>query len=545
MPRQRLWPVMLMMLLLAACAQVAEISGGPKDEIAPELVSADPPHLSTNFTGNEIELFFNERIQLDRVRDRLLISPPLSVAPQVRLTGPKSVSIALKEELKPNTTYVIGIGEAVKDLTEGNSAAGVMHVFSTGAFVDTAMIAGSVTNAFNGIPEKDVTVLVHYADDTSSFRSSRPAYATRTDVNGRFMLKHLPERSFRIFALRDQNSNYRYDLPNEEIAFLDTPVRALPADTSMPIHDLRLFKERSRTQQIRSSTVTADGAFRVVLEKPVDTIAIRDLDREGGRSYWLPEFSSARDTVSLWPSDTTAIALGRYQVSADGEPLDTLRYRRLERLPFLLSMKVAIREERTPVIHVTTSRPIASIDSSLIQLTGDSLRVDLAVEKHGIRDFKIHAPIGPGQKVQLLALPGAVVDIYGGQNDTLKIALGRAAEQSTGILRVNVSMFDSSNGPYIIQLLDRQGNVLQEEMMATLSGPVIWERLMPGEVRLRLIEDRNGDGKWSTGSLEQRIQPEKVRTYTEPINIRAAWDIGVDWVIGQRSLPDRGESGEP
>jgi hypothetical protein len=523
-------------IMLAACAQVAEVTGGPKDETAPELLAAEPAHLSTNFQGDRVELLFSERITLERVRDRLLISPPLNVQPDVRLTGSQSVLIAFKEKLKPNTTYVIGIGEAVKDLTEGNTAAGVVHVFSTGAYLDTAVIAGVVTNAFTGVPEADVTVLVHFAEDTSTFTTSRPAYATRSDAQGRFLLKHLPSKSFRLFALRDKNANYRYDLPNEEIAFLDSVVEAVPLDTTLRSFPLRLFKERSAKQQIRSSNVTADGAFRLVLERAVSNVEVQDVIREGGRLKWDPEFNADRDTVLLWPSDTTALGSGRYKIIADGEALDTLAYRPIEKMPFFITVKTALREGPDPFIEARTSRPIASFDTSRMILLKDSVRSSMDVTKNALRTLRLNADIDPGEQVQLILLPKAITDLHGGHNDTVKVSLGRAGEQSTGIVRVKVMMFEPSAGPYILQMVDKQGNILNEEVLADLSTTVVWERIQPGEIRLRLMEDRNENGRWDTGSLQQRLQPENVWVYSQPINVRAAWDIGVDWEIGTRPI---------
>ena len=111
-------PIRLLLFLsivLSACAQVADISGGEKDVSPPELVRAEPPHLSTDFSGERITLIFDERIQLDRVRDRLLISPPLASPRQVRLAGPRTVAIDLTSPLQPNTTYSFSIGEAIKE----------------------------------------------------------------------------------------------------------------------------------------------------------------------------------------------------------------------------------------------------------------------------------------------------------------------------------------------------------------------------------------------------------------------------------------------
>ena len=79
------------LFLLGSCAQVAEITGGEKDTLPPTLIASLPPNGSVRFSGVVILLEFDERITLDRVRDRLLVSPPLDDHPQVRVVGARSV----------------------------------------------------------------------------------------------------------------------------------------------------------------------------------------------------------------------------------------------------------------------------------------------------------------------------------------------------------------------------------------------------------------------------------------------------------------------
>ncbi|HRQ83964.1 MAG TPA: Ig-like domain-containing protein, partial [Flavobacteriales bacterium] len=73
--------VLALPLLMAGCAQVKEPQGGPKDTAPPALLDASPAYGSTQFTGNRIVLRFDERVKLDRVRERLLVSPPLALPP--------------------------------------------------------------------------------------------------------------------------------------------------------------------------------------------------------------------------------------------------------------------------------------------------------------------------------------------------------------------------------------------------------------------------------------------------------------------------------
>ena len=135
------WAV-LSVALLAACAQVKEPQGGPKDTEPPHLLSAEPADGSIRFSGKRIVLHFDERVKLDRVRERLLVSPPLAKAPDVMVSGSKDVAITLNAPLAANTTYTFNIGEAVQDLSEGNPAAGLSFVVSTGDHVDSLSVKG-------------------------------------------------------------------------------------------------------------------------------------------------------------------------------------------------------------------------------------------------------------------------------------------------------------------------------------------------------------------------------------------------------------------
>jgi len=308
--------VFLLPFLLVACAQVGIITGGDKDEDPPELMVATPATGTTNFIGNTIVLEFNERIQLDRVRERLLISPPLDIAPDVKISGAKRITIQLNAPLKLNTTYSFLIGDAVKDLTEGNTAKGLAYVISTGEHLDSLELTGRVTNAYSGKPETNVFVMVYDKADTAAIRTSRPAYATRTLEDGSYHLNYLRTGEYLLYALHDQNANYRFDLPNEEIAFLDgsvIPTYRSTIDTIIPSHDLHLFRENSSIQQVRESTVIPDGALRIVFARPAEQASLRDLTRTGSNLQWSSEWNGTRDTV-----------LFLHTVKTDPEPPESL-----------------------------------------------------------------------------------------------------------------------------------------------------------------------------------------------------------------------------
>lgn len=523
----------LTLLILSACAQVREISGGASDNTGPLLVEAQPPSLTTRFASERILLRFDERVQVETGRDRLLVSPPLDEPPTIRIVRANEVEIVLNAPLRPNTTYTFSLDGAVKDLTEGNNAAGMDYTVSTGLALDSMVISGGVLNAFTGARENGVLVMVHDGTDTTHFKNSRPLYATRSDTSGNFALRHLKPGAYRLTALRDQNSNYKYDLPNEQIAFASETIE-VSADSSVAPITLHLFQEQSAVQTLREAVVMEDGAWQLVLARPAEQVQVKDIERSGGTLTWWPVWSTTRDTVLLWPSDTATLSQGRYAIATESGPLDTLRYRALRKMRFYTKIDPVISEEASGVVvHLRSSRPINSLDRERFALIQDSLPVPftVALDSADRRHIVLEPQLARGASATLTLLPKAVRDIYSGHNDTLRIGLGRSAEVRTGALRITLKDEGLMTGNLLVQLLDAQGRTIRSANPDPSNARVDWERLPPGIHRLRSIEDLDNNGRWDTGQWATGRQPERVWYYQEPLNVRAAWDLGIDWKL--------------
>ncbi len=143
--------LLILLMLGVSCAKPVAPTGGPKDVSPPEIVKTSPPNLSTKFTGNEIVLNFNEFISLKDINSQLIISPPIKELPEFRTKG-KSLVIKFKESWRNETTYNIFLGDAIVDITEGNSLSGYKFTFSTGEVLDSMIINGNILNAFNLTP---------------------------------------------------------------------------------------------------------------------------------------------------------------------------------------------------------------------------------------------------------------------------------------------------------------------------------------------------------------------------------------------------------
>jgi len=90
----------------------------------------------------------------------------------------------------------------------------------------------------------------------------------------------------------------------------------------------------------------------------------------------------------------------------------------------------------------------------------------------------------------------------------------------------NLNIINQENKQCIFQLL--QNNKVINEFTFT-EEPFLITKIIPGKYKLKYIDDRNRDGKWSTGSWIKRIQAEQVVNYPSEIIIRSNWDLELDW----------------
>ena len=219
------------MLSLIRCANIVSPTGGPKDIVPPVVLLATPENQSTNFQGKVINITFDEYVTLNNPNNNILISPPLEENPDYKLNG-KSLIIKFKEPLKSETTYSINFGESIKDLHEGNIFKDYSYVFSTGENIDSLTLEGQLLQAIDHKPSADFFVMLYCNEnDTISLDSLpylvKPYYVTKSDKEGKFKFSGLKENDYLVFALKDENSNMRFDLPNENIAFLDSLVKPI------------------------------------------------------------------------------------------------------------------------------------------------------------------------------------------------------------------------------------------------------------------------------------------------------------------------------
>lgn len=350
-------------LLAVACANPGSgPDGGPYDETPPRVVAVSPALGHTHTTGRKVTLVFSELVQLDNPSEKIIVSPPQMEAPEIKTSG-RRITVELTDSLKPATTYTIDFSDAIEDVTEGNPLGLFTYYFSTGAQVDTMEVGGHVLDAGNLEPVQGILVGLHADLADSAFRCRPLERVARTDASGYFSIKGVAPGTYRVYALKDMDGDFRFSQKSEMIAFshdlvspscypdvrydtlwLDTvryaAIREVPYTHYKP-DDLVLlaFTEASQPRHLLKSVRDVPENFTLYFTAPADSAPrITGLGFDA-REALAESASRGFDTITYWlrdttllPRDTLAFAL-TYMETDDSTGLPRERTDTLELVP--------------------------------------------------------------------------------------------------------------------------------------------------------------------------------------------------------------------
>ena len=214
----------LILCFLVACASLGLPPGGDVDKSPPKIISSTPDSAAVNFQGDQITLTFDEYFTASNLANTIIISPPFNTPITTKIKG-KTLIISFPETLKENTTYQFYLGSSIKDQNEGNKTQNLKVLFSTGTYIDTSYIHGTIMDAFTKKPVAECKVVLYKIYSDSSLLKVPPYYITITDEQGHFSFENIGNQSYYMYALKDENNNNFLDL-KEDFAFLLDSVKA-------------------------------------------------------------------------------------------------------------------------------------------------------------------------------------------------------------------------------------------------------------------------------------------------------------------------------
>ncbi len=511
---------------LTSCASRSSPSGGPRDTTAPALDTSFPPNFSTRFSAKEINLVFNEYITLKNAQQQIRFTPPLNEKPDVQSRG-KEVNIRWEDTLLENTTYTISFGTAIEDFTEGNTLENFKYVFSTGDYIDSLSLRGTVKNSQTGGAESGILVALYDLGNLKKPDSipflNLPTYYAYTGEAGDFQLSNLKYGRFHIVAFEDKRGDFKMSGIGKTAFFEDTLTLGLdnpPVElfTFEPNPDPRFFgmKQESR------------GMVSLPFNYPVPNLKIEPLNPNWGERFSYVLFSKEKDTARFWfdPENLDSV---RLKLSVDSSFSDTVttNLRNLKIQDFTLSLAQSEVKYNDPV-SLKARRPVQKVNlEKVLFLSGkDTLAAEL--DSSALPLFLKFTLKKRPKEFKLILLKNAIEPYLGEGNDSAQFSLTTLKGEDLGNLDFTVKTGDTAQ-PLVLVMKNPAG----EEIVRTSFTEKTTEKLRkmkPGVYTAQLILDDDGDGKWSTGNYLKGHQPEKILTYPDKMEIRANWDLELDWL---------------
>ena len=185
------------MKIFFSCAAIQMPSGGPKDEIPPQLVYSSPENGAPFFKGGKVELAFSEHLDQKSVYQSISIMPMLEDEFEILYKG-KVIIIQFPDSLIDDQTYVISIDRNLKDEHKVPISNGIQIAFATGEELDNSIIAGRITHSNHTAAQ---LWRVKNQDDLENFYYRKPDYTIDASDDGSFMFNFLSPGVYKLVGI--------------------------------------------------------------------------------------------------------------------------------------------------------------------------------------------------------------------------------------------------------------------------------------------------------------------------------------------------------
>lgn len=560
--------VIVIDLLLNSCANPGVPTGGPKDTIPPLLIHSVPRDQKLNFDHQTISLTFDEFVNADKIKQSLIITPITEIDYKV-LYKKSTVTFKFEAPFEDSTTYTFNFFDGITDITEKNPAENLILAFSTGNYIDSIRIFGAVKNLFTGAPVEKMTVGLYRLTDSLDLFAQKPTYFTATQKNGVFQIQNIKLNNYKLFAFNDDNKNLLFDPATEAYAFKkDTLFLTETITDSLYL----------RALSIDASPLTLISArptglhFEVRYSKPITSYSTSFSDAEQILSSdFTNESASLRFyNNGLVPETDSLRAIISASDSLRNTRKDTIyvKFRESSRKPqeytaSLLPKSNSALEDQTK-FKLTFSKPSVLLDSNFLFISIDTfytIHLDAIHESFNFNNTSYSFMIKPHlqqfytdtlqeltaaivvdtldldtpsfllkrklesfptNKINLNIKAGSFASVENDTSAALSATYNFSKPEDYGSIKLTINTQSPS---FIVQLMSKD-KVIREQPNCT---DCTLSRVPPGSYWIRVLIDRDQDGKWNFGNVLNNTEPEPVIHFKEETSLRANWQVELNY----------------
>lgn len=486
---------LIFLVFLHSCAEVIPLSGGQRDVFAPKPVEGKqvPEQGAIGFSGNELLVTFDEYFTLNDPAKTIEMNPNCGTISVEQKN--KTLRIKWSDPLQVNTTYSLILDGTVTDLTEKNDT---IHqfVFSTGLEIDSAKLSGKCVDAYSNALMGNCTIYLF--EHGKNPKVDKPKFKTRSNKFGAFAFSYLPMNTkYDVFAFNDVNKNAVWEI-NEKTAFYSE------INTSDSLFPTLYFYKEFNTEQKLNATISEPGKVILTGTNVFNT-------KVNGEQVHVSNYINSDSIHAFLPlsESTYQFVLGNDTVVKPAKIGKGF-----------LQIKTESTKLRTgDTLEVYVSDSIQTIDTSKIDLykANEKLTSEILSRSDG---FKVKVPATFSGDYKLLFERNALIGLHA-SCDSTQVQFSVLKENELATLKLKLENFEST---VIVELLENN-QVVYSTTKNSSDQVVIFSRLIPGNYTIRCIEDKNGDGTWTSGSLLEKRQPEQVFYFKLTQKLRPNWEI--------------------
>lgn len=520
-------PYICLSFLLVSCAQFVPPTGGKKDIIPPKLLQSIPDNQSTNFKGSSIRLIFNELIDATSLRQELIITPQPDGAFEVK-TKPTEVTIKFEEPFLDSTTYTFNFGKGIKDLTEKNPAQNLKLVFSTSDQIDSLSIKGKINYLWTGQIAENVLVGLYDLKslDTIPILKRKPTYFYKTDTTGSFQFNNLKSTNYQIIAFQDINTNLYFDQEKEQIGFLSDTIKLDSNITSLNLSiypsDWSAIKMKRTLSRQNNYSITFNKNYKKInVHFPLgDTLTYQFRDKE--LLFYNYPISSDTILTNILVLDSLGQELNLEQKIYFQSSINK-KTNKPEELRIKSKIKPNLKLKTPIQYHLEFEYPITALDTTLIQIIGDTTYIEqysYQWEDPSHTSLLINTnPIA--QREIKLSIPAGSITNYKSDSNSTYTLINTLYPQTIYGLIDGYILNDSIN--HIVELVSEK-DLEVVDFQYTMSK-FNFNKIIPGNYYLRIIDDINNNNRWDTGNFLMNTIPEPIKIYPAILKIKENFEI--------------------
>ena len=341
---------------------------------------------------------------------------------------------------------------------------------------------------------------------------------------------------------------------------------------------LRAFKEENTRQYLARSQRDAENHFILKFSAKADSLPVLKGLNFNAEDAFVIEANEGNDSICYWIKDSLVYQMDTLEVQMDYFYTDTLNQLVPKTDTLYLANKLTkeqrdrlkkeeqekkekerkkrekkgetIKPDPTPFLKMNVDAPssfdvnrnmVLAFEEPLARIDTSSIHVNVKVDTLWVetpfllvadsvvpRKYEILADWQPEKEYQLLIDSAAITGLYGLHTKEVKQEVKVKKLDEYGTLLFNIRGIGETG---VVELLDNSGKVLRSQPV-TSEGTADFYYLSPNtKYYVRLFNDRNGNGKWDTGNVENHVQPEEVYYFPKVWDMKANFQFEETWDI--------------